>query len=132
MNNDQPIPLLAITVSADTERHQVLVVLGEQTLALTPEAAHALATALSHAATALCPIATERPKAFAYGAGENMKPADPDRDSLVAADLVINTIAVLVDRYRKGTLQPAPRTLPRIRPVEVNIQDGASLSTPKD
>lgn len=121
MNNDQqPIPIMAIAVNAHRDRHQVLVELGAQTLALAPEAATALAAALSHAANELYTIPAERPKIK----------TTIEQAVAPAADLLINTIAVLVDRYRQGTLQ-AP-LLPALRAAEVNVQGGASLSAPKD
>lgn len=102
MKNDQPIPILAIAVTANRDRHQVLVELGKQTLALAPEAAHAMAAALSHAATELCPIAAERPQ---------IEPPAVDE----SAALLIDTIDVLIGRYRGGTLGGLPAA-PRIDP----------------
>lgn len=151
MKNNEPRPIGAIAVNAAVDRHLVLVELGNQTLALAPEAAHALSLALTNAASVLCPIAAERPKI----ATTFEQTADP------GADLLINTIAVLLDRYRQGTLMPPvpPRIEPdklkeakRIgqrsgvippdaaadafepprQPAEVNVQGGASLSAPTD
>ncbi len=110
MNNEQPPPqpVLAIAVEANRDRHQVLVELGTQTLALAPEAAHALATALRHAATELCPIAAEGPQASVVNVERAPVPVD------AAAALLIDTIDVLIGRYRKGKLMlpPAPSSKP--------------------
>ena len=120
--NNEPRPIASIAVNADVDRHLVLVKLGNQTLTLAPEAAHALSLALTKAASALCPITDERPK---------IGPPVP-----AEADLLINTIAVLVDRYRQGTLQlptvfdskPVPKTLPADRPTEVADGPSATIS----
>lgn len=124
--NNEPRPIAAIAVNADVDRHLVLVKLGNQTLALAPEAAHALALALTKAASALCPIADERPKIGPPVTAE--------------ADLLINTIAVLVDRYRQGTLQPppvpdsklVPKTLPAVHTTVVTDVASATISDPTE
>lgn len=124
MNNKTPSnQIAAIAVTANRDRHKVLVELGKQTLALAPEAAHALSDALSVAATALAPIAAERPKIDPLPVPVNQ-----------AADLLINTISVLVDRYRTGTLStPSGGLVPAAMalPATVELQGGgASISAP--
>ena len=122
--NNVPRTIAAIAVHANVDRHLVLVELGNQTLALAPEAAHALSLALTKAATTILPIAGERPKIGPPGPAE--------------ADLLINTIAVLVDRYRQGTLQlptvsdskPVPKTPPAVHATVVTDWPSATISDP--
>lgn len=117
----QPQPLVDIRVYPDPAAHQVRVQLGQQTLALSPEAAAALADALAQHASQLAP-GLARPQGAAGAAQDT------------TATAVVNAIALLVERFQRGHLDPPTKSKPPELTAAaklLNAPGPATLSAPE-
>lgn len=89
----EPVPVMSINVTHSIDPPKVLVEVGGLKLALAPEAAHALSAALTQHANEIMPLRAGTPS-----------PATPASLADPAAILLIDTFAILIERYKTGKL----------------------------